>query len=217
MEKFKQYKKTLIITLVITLLPMIIGLVLWDKLPDQVATHFGANGEANGWSSKLFAVVGLPLFIGAAQFLSVFATLSDPKKKKIDPKMLKLVFWICPIVSWFGAIATYGYALGWNLNMERLVFILLGAIFVAVGNYLPKCRQNYTVGIKLPWTLDDEENWNQTHRFGGRVWMLGGIAVLILGITGIGGTWIMFGLIMLFSFAPMVYSYMYYMKHRKAE
>ena len=131
--------------------------------------------------------------------------------------MLKLVFWICPIVSWFGAIVTYGYALGWNLNIDRVVFLLLGAIFVAVGNYLPKCRQNYTVGIKLPWTLDDEENWNQTHRFGGRVWMLGGIAVLILGITGIGGTWIMFGLIMVFSFAPMVYSYMYYMKHRKAE
>ena len=95
MEKFKQYKKTFIITLVVTLLPILIGLVLWDKLPDQVATHFGANGEANGWSSKLFAVVGLPLFIGAAQFFSVFVTLSDPKKQKIDPKMLKLVFWIC--------------------------------------------------------------------------------------------------------------------------
>ena len=215
MDKFKQYKKTFILTLVVTLLPILIGILLWDKLPDQMATHFGANGEVDGWSSKLFAVVGLPMFIAAMQFVAVFATLSDPKKQKIDPKMMKLVFWICPVVSWFGAIMTYGYTLGWNVSVERITSVLLGGVFIIVGNYLPKCRQNYTVGIKLPWTLYDEENWNRTHRLGGKVWMLGGVLVLALGVVGLGNAWLILAVILPVSIVPVIYSFMYYMKHKE--
>ena len=217
MERFKSYKKTLIVTMIVTLLPILIGVILWDKLPDQVATHFGANGEPDGWSSKLFAVVGLPMFICAAQFVSFFVTLSDPKKQKIDPKVLKLVFWICPVVSWLGALLTYGYSLGWKINMMSMPSIFLGALFIVIGNYLPKCRQNYTVGIKVPWTLDDEENWNRTHRIGGKVWVFGGSVILMLGVTGIGGIWMSFAVLMVVSLLPMLYSYLYYMKHKRVE
>ena len=217
MDRVKSYKKTLIVTMIVTLLPILIGVLLWDKLPDQVATHFGANGEPDGWSSKFFAVVGLPLFICAAQFVGFFATLSDPKKRKIDPKVLKLVFWICPVVSWLGALLTYGYSLGWKINVERLLSIFIGVVFIVIGNYLPKCRQNYTVGIKIPWTLDDEENWNQTHRIGGIAWVFGGFVILILGVTGIGSTWMSFAVIMVVSLLPMLYSYLYYMKHKRVE
>lgn len=217
MERFKQYKKTLIITLIVTLLPILIGVVLWDKLPDQIATHFGANGEPDGWSSKLFAVVGLPMFICAAQIVCFFGTLSDPKKQRIDSKVLKLILWICPVVSWLGAILSYGYSFGLKIDVNRLLSIFLGVVFIVIGNYLPKCRQNYTVGIKIPWTLYDEENWNQTHRIGGKAWVFAGVVVLILGVTGIGSSWMSMAVILVAAFVPMVYSYMYYMKHRKED
>ena len=55
----------------------------------------------------------------------------------------------------------------------------IGVLFMIIGNYLPKCKQNYTMGIKLPWTLDDEENWNRTHRFAGFLWVAGGVVIAI--------------------------------------
>ena len=110
---------------------------------------------------------------------------------------------------------TYGYTLGWNVSVERLTSVLLGGVFIIVGNYLPKCRQNYTVGIKLPWTLYDEENWNRTHRLGGKVWMLGGVLVLALGVVGLGNAWLILAVILPVSIVPVIYSFMYYMKHKE--
>jgi uncharacterized membrane protein len=172
MESIKKYKKTLILTAILTLLPMVIGFILWDKLPDQIATHFGSNGEPDGWSSKAVAVVGLPALLTAIHLACFFITFADPKKQRIDPKLFKLILWLCPVISWFGCGSTYAYALNMELNTTNIAMVLLGVLFIVIGNYLPKARQNYTVGIKLPWTLDDEENWNRTHRLAGKLWMI---------------------------------------------
>jgi len=72
----------------------------------------------------------------------------------------------------------YTAAMGVELSMELLMPVLMGVLFIIVGNYLPKCKQNYTIGIKIPWTLDSEENWNQTHRMAGRLWVIGGILMI---------------------------------------
>jgi uncharacterized membrane protein len=71
--------------------------------------------------------------------------------------------------------------LGAEFKVDKILPLFMGALFIVLGVYLPKCKQNYTVGIKLPWTLNDEENWNKTHRLAGWVWMLGGIGTIISG------------------------------------
>ena len=77
----KVSKKTLIITSIIILLPVVFGLVMWNRLPDPMPTHFGADGQADGWSHKSFAVFGLPLIILGAHLLCIFASKTDPKSK----------------------------------------------------------------------------------------------------------------------------------------
>ncbi len=214
MEKLKENKKTLIITSILILLPIVVGLFLWNQLPDKIATHFDRNGVADGWSSKAFAVLGLPIFLLAVHLICSVATCADPKNQRINDKIFKLILWICPIVSWFGSLSTSGSSLGWNFNTANVGIILVGIIFVIIGNYLPKCRQNYTVGIKLPWTLHDEENWNRTHRFAGKLWMIGGILFSVLAVTGYGNTWILPATMIVMVLVPMIYSFLYYLKHK---
>ena len=214
MESIKKYKKTLILTAILILLPMLIGFIFWDKLPDQLATHFGSNGEPDGWSSKTFAVIGLPVLLVAVHLVCFFITFADPKKQHIDPKLFKLILWLCPVISWFGCGTTYAHALDMEFNITNIGMILLGVLFIVIGNYLPKARQNYTVGIKLPWTLHDEENWNRTHRLAGKLWMVCGLLFVIVSFFGLGTSWIAMLLAAIMILVPTGYSFLYYLKNR---
>lgn len=211
MENFKKYKKTMILTSVVMLLPILLGVLLWDRLPEQVATHFDFEGNPNGWTSKGFTVFGIPLFLLVCQWVAVAATLSDPKHKNLSEKVFKLILWLVPAISLILVFVTYGYALGYETSNGTTAFAVMGILFIVVGNYLPKCRQNYTVGIKIPWTLHDEENWNHTHRMAGYLWILGGLLMLINIVLK--RDWLVFVVIAVAVVIPTVYSYLYYRKH----
>ena len=213
----KRNKGTLILTTIITALPILLGLALWSRLPETIATHFDVNGVADGWSSKAFAVFGLPAFLVAVHLLCAFGTMMDPKRRNIQDKMFKLVLWICPVISILTCGGVYLYALGVNVDVSRLAEYMVAAVFIIVGNYLPKCRQSYTMGIKLPWTLSDEGNWNATHRFGGWLWMAGGAVMLALALLDALNTGWLLGIILVMVALPTAYSYLYYRKHRQEE
>ena len=210
----KRNKLTIILTALITAAPMLLGLALWSRLPETIATHFDMNGVPNGWSSRAFTVFGLPLFLVAVHLLCAFGTMMDPKRKNIQDKMYKLVLWICPVISVLVCTTVYLYALGVNVDMARTAEVMVGILFIIIGNYLPKCRQSYTMGIKLPWTLHDEENWNATHRFGGWLWMAGGVAYLLLALLGVRSTALMLAFLLVMVLVPTVYSYLYYLRHK---
>ena len=209
----KKNKATLIITTLIMLLPMVIGLILWNRLPEQIPSHWGINGEVDGWSSKPFAVFGFPAFLIAIHWVCVLASQIDPKRKNYHPAMFQLVLWICPVISLITNTMVYVFALGYALRVEIIMPLLVGLMFIIVGNLLPKCRQTYTMGIKLPWTLENEENWNMTHRFGGKVWVLGGVVTMATAFLG--SFWILVGILIVMVAAPTIYSYLYYRKHGK--
>ena len=111
----------------------------------------------------------------------------------------------------------YGNALGYKdvINLNLWTNVLLGIVLIVVGNYLPKCRQNYMIGIKLPWTLDNEENWDYTHRMAGKWWIIGGVLRILLGfqkfVDPIGAA---VGIILIVTLIPAIASYIYYKKHR---
>ena len=97
----KKNWKVLIVTSLMILLPILAGIILWNQLPERVPTHWNAAGEIDGWSSKGFAVFGLPLSLLGVQWLCVLGTLADPKKANHAEKILHLVFWIIPLLSVF--------------------------------------------------------------------------------------------------------------------
>ena len=206
----KKNLKLLIITSVIILLPILAGVALWDQLPDPMPSHWNAAGEIDGWSSKPCAVFVLPFILVAAQWLCLLGTTADPKKKNHSDKVLHLVLWIIPVLSVVMHTFTYLIALGYGVRMEVVMPVFMGLIFAIIGNYMPKCKQNYTIGIKIPWTLDNEENWNKTHRFAGWAWTFGGIAIILTGFLG--SFWIFLPIALLMVIVPIVYSYML---HRK--
>ena len=209
----KKHRGLLIITSFIILIPMFIGFGLWDQLPEQVPTHWNVHGEVDGYSSKLFAIVVIPLLMVAVQWFCTLVTLSDPKNKNITDKLWKLVLWICPVISLVLSYTMYGTILGMDININLIMPIFMGLLFMVIGNYLPKCQQSYTVGIKLPWTLNSEENWNRTHRMAGPCWMLCGLLAAIFGVLEL--YVLAFVSMIVMVTVPVIYSYVYYVKNEK--
>ncbi|MBP3328816.1 MAG: SdpI family protein [Clostridia bacterium] len=203
-------KAKLIITSIVILIPMAVGLILWNQLPEEMVTHWGVGNVPDGWSNKAVTVFGLPAFLLIIHWVCLIATKADPKSKNINPKVMNLVLWICPLISLLVLTATYAYALGHDINVEIIVNIFIGVLFVIIGNYLPKCKQSYTVGIKLPWTLNDEENWNKTHRLGGILWVVSGIIMIVTALFS--NAVINIIVIVTAIVVPTVYSYVLYRK-----
>lgn len=213
----KENKGKLILTSIITLLPIIIGLVLWNELPDKMPTHWNAEGVVDGWSSKGFTVFGLPLFLLGVHWICTLATGADPKKRNHTEKMVGIVLWICPVVSILMLVLVYGTALGMEFKVDKLMLIFMGLMFLIIGNYLPKCKQNYTIGIKIPWTLNDEENWNYTHRLSGKLWVIGGVIILLCVLlpANVMSVVVLASMLAL-AILPMVLSYLFYRKKMKS-
>ena len=212
----RENKKKLILTSIVILLPILIGLMLWNKLPDQVPTHWNAQGEVDGWSGKIFAVFGLPIILFVMHWACVLGTSADPKKQNIEGKVLGIVFWICPIISLLVCTLSYGVALGVEFKVDKIMLALMGIMFIVIGNYLPKCKQSYTMGIKLPWTLNDEENWNRTHRMGGKLWVASGIILLLsMLLPASAMVVVVLAVIGVAIFVPTVYSYLLFREKEK--
>ena len=212
----KQHKRKLVISSALTLLPILAGLILWNRLPSQMPTHWGFDGTVDGWSGKVFAVFGMPLILLAVHWLCVWGTSLDSGNRGQNRKVTGLVLWICPVMSLFTNGIMYAAVLDMEVNFVGVTLLLMGAMFVVIGNYLPKCKQNHTIGIRVKWTLEDEENWNATHRVGGRIWVAGGILLLAgcvlperLAVT------LMLVLILLLAAAPILYSWCYHKKQAR--
>ena len=206
-------KKTILLTSLLVFIPLIVGLILWNRLPEEMPIHFNASGEPDNYASKTFAVVFIPLILWVMHLAMGFVTLADPKKQNISDKMFLLMLYIPPAVGIFGTVVMYTDALNLPLSVNLVGNLFVGLIFIIIGNYLPKSRQNYTIGVKLPWTLNDIENWNKTHRFAGLLWIVCGVILLVNAFLDI--TWIVPVCIAIAVFFPTGYSFLLFMKTTK--
>ena len=211
MERIKRNKVNLIISAVLILTPIMIGLLLWDRLPESIPTHFNFKGEADQYSSKTFTVFFLPLLMLVFQGMMVLGTSMDPKGERISDKVFNMVLYIVPVVSIFVSTTIYLKAISYDINITRITMWFVSLVFIITGNYLPKTRQNYTIGFKFPWTLEDPENWDKTNRLGGYLMMAAGILIFISTFIS---TKTMVTVMIVSTFiavtVPVVYSFMIY-------
>ncbi|MBE6671136.1 MAG: DUF1648 domain-containing protein [Ruminococcaceae bacterium] len=217
MIMIKRNKLKLIISSILIFLPSVAGVILWDRLPEIMTTHWGADGNADGFASKALAVFVMPLILLALHWICIFITVKDPKNKGQNNKVFGIVLWITPMISIFANTVVYAVSLGMELDLMTYTMLLMGLMFTVIGNYMPKCKQNFTLGIKIKWTLENEENWNATHRFAGKVWFIGGVLLMICAFVQESlFMYLLVGAIFVLVLMPTVYSYLYYKKQVKS-
>ena len=213
MSNMKTNKKTLILTSIVILLPILVGMLLWNKLPDSMAVHFNFDNEADGYREKWFAVIIAPFILLAVHLIMAMIIAADSRKKNISSKVYRINMWILPSLSLALTAVIYIYNLGIHFNISLFLGIFLGITYIIIGNYLPKTRQNYTIGFKLPWTYANEENWNKTNRLSGVINIVIGILIIINAAMGLFN--IFYSLLMavlIGTLIPLGYSYFLHVK-----
>ena len=201
----RTHLKTLIITSLLILLPIPVGLALQNRFP------------AGLMDAAFMTIYMPPLSLLIGHWVCVLFTSLDSGNQNRNRKIQTLVLWIMPLTSWFCSGLMYALYLGLEFSETSWTLALMGILFTAIGNYLPKTKMNHTIGIKVSWAYTSEENWAATHRFAGKVWVIGGI-VMLLGIflpEGAAIALMVIDIIILCA-VPMVYSWKFW-KKQKAE
>jgi len=211
----KNNKLKFIISCVLVLLPIVVGLLLWNDLPARMTTHWGADSVADGTMSKTAAIFILPCVLLALHVFLVFVSGFDKRFKDQSKKVVGLTFWIMPALSILVNGAMYAIALDIELNVKLIVSLILGLMFIVIGNYLPKTKRNSIYGIKLIWTMGNDENWSNTHRLGGILWVACGFVVILSAILPLEiGLLVILGVALVAVVVPTVYSYRIYRRHK---
>ena len=206
-------KKRLILTSLLTLLPIPVGLLLWDQFPEAMAIHWGITGQADGYASIPFAVFVPPICMLLGHWVCIVFTALDKGNRNRNHKMQNIVLWVIPIICNLSCCGIYALALGLEFSPVGWTLVPLGLMFSIIGNYLPKTKMNYTIGIKVVWAYSSEENWAATHRFAGKIWVVGGIVMALSGfLPHLWAIGVMFGAIAVLCIVPILYSWRFYKK-----
>ncbi len=187
-------KKTKLFCYLLTLLPLGLGLLL------------GRGGRIPG------AVLGTPVLLALTLWFCMYITEKTEKDPNKNRKINNVVIWMIPALSNVTFWMSYRlFIQGAAVSVTRYLGLLFGIMFLVLGNYMPKCRMNSTVGIRVKWTYASEKNWNATHRMAGPVWMACGVAMLLLSFLpqDTAMPWLMLVLVV-GSVLPVIYSYWFY-------
>jgi uncharacterized membrane protein len=182
----KNYTLVNIIMIIVALLPLGYLAVVWDVLPPQVPVHFDTQMKPDRISDKSELWIMSGMLAGGSilvYFLLQKIYLFDPKRRnKAGIETFNKLG--AGLVIFFAAlnIVIIISAQKSGVNLENLLFPLIGLLFVFLGNYLPALKPNYFAGIRLPWTLSDDDNWRKTHQLGGKIWFWGGLLFAILSL-----------------------------------
>lgn len=209
-NKFRLRKSSIISIIASILILIIFNILFYDKMPVELPTHWNFQGQADDYSSKFDAMVLTHGFLVVMNIFMCFMLDNDPRNKKQKNFLMTLSKLAMPAIMIVVYTITVMVGLGRDVNVSIIIPIFIGLLFIAIGNYLPKIKRNYTMGIKLPWTLNSDENWRRTHR-------LGGICFIIIGISFIISVFLKSEIVFLVplilgGIIPAIYSYYLYTK-----
>jgi uncharacterized membrane protein len=202
--------RKLIPGIVAILVALAFGIWALPNLPAEVASHWGLDGEPDGWSSRTTAVFVLPLIgLGIAALLG-FLPRIDPRQKNVE--LHAGTYWLVANASLVVISAIHigmvAFNLGWPVPLTRIVAIGIGGLFVLIGNLMTRMRPNWFMGIRTPWTLSSDVVWRRTHRVGGYGFVIGGILVILAGLLRPSwASWVMLASVGAAALGSIVYSY----------
>lgn len=205
-------KWKILISLIVIAMTSVAGIILWDKLPAQLPVHFNLNNEPDNFMPKAGAVFGIPAFLIAIQLLSLLDTHIQFKKNGQIRKYLPYIIWLVPAIAMFVMGSIIMFSLDIKFNLTLFVTIFLGVLFVILGNVMPKVTQNMIFGIRIYWTLKNEDNWFHTHRVGGFVFVIGGLLMIFTSLME--NIYITTALLIAMAITPIAYSWIYALRHK---
>ena len=187
----------------------LVGLALYPQLPDPMPSHWDANGTVDGYMSRVWGVLLVPLMTAGLAVLLFAIPSMDP----LPANIARFRADYNSFVVGFVAFMVYVYALtlaagmGRQFNMTQMLLPAMGLLFIGIGRMLRTARRNYFIGIRTPWTLASDEVWQATHALGARTFTVGGIVAIAAGFLGEAGFWLMMAVLIGAAFVPVVYSY----------
>ncbi len=219
MEKQSALRYQLVIVSLL-FLPFVLGWICWNQVPDEVPIHWNGKGEPDRYGHKainLFLLPGINLMVNGLFWVipyldpkqNIPQIISTLRKYQVALNVFMLLLYLVIL----------GNMLGYDIRFDQVIPYAVFGLFAVLGNFFGKLRPNHFVGIRLPWTLEDEDNWNRTHRLAGQIWLIGSLvgALLYYLLSPINFLWILFPVLALLCGAPMIYSFSLFRRKRMSK
>ncbi|MEN2413800.1 SdpI family protein [Flavobacterium mesophilum] len=194
----------------IILTPFVYLALIWDSLPEKVPVHWNFKGEIDNWGSKSILVILIFMLPVLMYFILLAASKIDPKKRisMMGRKFYQLRFFLILFMSVTASFFIY-LAKNQSYSNPNLIYAAVGVLLMIFGNYLKVIQPNYFIGIRTPWTLENQKVWKATHAFAGKLWLVAGFVVVFGALIFPGFTFskIFVGIGLTIAIIPMVYSY----------
>lgn len=210
--------KTEFFPLLLIILTLVSAVYFYNNLPERVAVHWNFKGQVDAYGSGQTQAIIMPLVAVGMYLLFLLLPYLDPKKERYEQfnkvyHIFKDMILALFVIIYF-IVGLNG--LGYNLPVGVIIPILIGLLFIIIGNYMAKIKMNWFMGIRTPWTLSSEEVWNKTHRFGGKMFILAGL--LMIAESFLPENWKLPVFVIMIAglvFGTMGYSYVIYLKEKK--
>jgi uncharacterized membrane protein len=191
--------------------------VIYNDLPERLVMQWNFEGEPNWYAPKAVAAFALPLFLMVVNIITIFGIYNDPKRENTSKAIRIISVWLVPVISlvFVPILLLMGLAenMPFQIPVKMIAFVIVGLTLIFCGNYMPKNKINYSIGIRIPWTYNDTENWNKTHRISGLLWIFAGIIFIILAflpLSNLTGGIIISVILLLILLLPYLYSFYLY-------
>lgn len=206
----------------VMIIPAVYLAITWNKIPEKVAMHFDLKGNVDRFGSKnelLTAVIVLTITNAVVYLILTNIYRIDPKKYAAENKdrlqrlASGVVLFLCALL----CMIIYSSSNG-NISFNTgFILAAMGLLFAFIGNYMHNIKPNYFAGFRLPWALENEENWKKTHALAGKLWFGGGLllAVTCLFLPPEAAYIFFFAIMIIITAIPIIFSFRYYQKQKK--
>ena len=210
-------RKYLILSLAIILISFITSIYLYPQFPDEVPSHWNARGEVDGYMPKFWGLFLIPLISIGILLLFILIPRIDPLKRNIKKFMNYYEGFIILMMGFLFYIylLMIVWTLGYAFDMNQMIILPIGILFIYIGFLLEKAKRNWFIGIRTPWTLSNDNVWEKTHKLSGKLFKALGIIILFAMIVPDYSLWIVLISVFGVTFYLIVYSYFAYQKETK--
>ncbi|MBW2972711.1 DUF1648 domain-containing protein [Candidatus Woesearchaeota archaeon] len=210
-------KKTIQLIIAVIVISFAIGIIMYSRMPEQVASHWNAAGDVDGYMSKFWGLFLMPIVTLAIFLLFLAIPYIDPLKKNIE-KFRKYFDWfiyMMVLFLFYIYMLTIGWNLGYRFNMTLAILPAFAILFFIIGIVVERAERNWFIGIRTPWTLSDDDVWKKTHRLGGKMFKACAVLAVIGMLLPRYSVWFVLVPVMFTALFTIIYSYVIFAKMKR--